>query len=82
MDRTRSSELGLTQRDVSGSLLVALSGSFQTTPNFYLDPRNGVSYNIAVQAPQYNVQSIPDLQSLPVTVSSGIAASLAKGGRA
>jgi multidrug efflux pump subunit AcrB len=71
VDRTRSQELGLTQRDIAGSLLVALSGSFQTTPNFYLDPRNGVSYNIAVQSPQYNVQSVPDLQSLPVTLSSG-----------
>ena len=71
VDRTRSQEVGLTQRDIAGSLLVALSGSFQTTPNFYLDPRNGVSYNIAVQSPQYNVQSIPDLESLPVTLSSG-----------
>ncbi|WP_263349868.1 efflux RND transporter permease subunit [Acidicapsa acidisoli] len=71
VDRTRSEEVGLTQRDIAGSLLVALSGSFQTTPNFYLDPRNGVSYNIAVQSPQYNVQSVPDLQSLPVTLSSG-----------
>jgi multidrug efflux pump subunit AcrB len=71
VDRTRSEEVGLTQRDIASSLLVALSGSFQTTPNFYLDPRNGVSYNIAVQSPQYNVQSVPDLQSLPVTLSSG-----------
>jgi len=69
VDRTRSQVVGLTQRDVATSLLVALSGSFQTTPNFYLDPRNGVSYNIAVQSPQYNVQSVADLQSLPVTVS-------------
>src|SRR5579859_993843 len=69
VDRTRSQEVGLTQRDVASSLLVALSGSFQTTPNFYLDPKNGVSYNIAVQSPQYNIQSVSDLQSLPVTVS-------------
>ena len=73
VDRTRSQELGLTQRDVSGSLLVALSGSFQTTPNFYLDPKNGVSYNIAVQAPQYNIESLPELQSLPVTSASSAA---------
>jgi len=73
VDRTRSQELGLTQRDVSGSLLVALSGSFQTTPNFYLDPKNGVSYNIAVQAPQYNIESLPELQSLPVTSASNAA---------
>jgi multidrug efflux pump subunit AcrB len=71
VDRTRAQELGLTQRDIAGSLLVALSGSFQTTPNFYLDPKNGVSYNIAVQSPQYNIQSVPELQSLPVTLSTG-----------
>jgi multidrug efflux pump subunit AcrB len=71
VDRTRSQEVGLSQKDVATSLLVALSGSFQTTPNFYLDPKNGVSYNIAVQSPQYNIQSIADLQSLPVTLASG-----------
>jgi multidrug efflux pump subunit AcrB len=76
VDRTRSQLVGLTQRDVAGSLLIALSGSFQTTPNFYLDPRNGVSYNIAVQSPQYGLDSIAELQSLPVTVSSGNAASM------
>jgi multidrug efflux pump subunit AcrB len=73
VDRTRTQEVGLTQRDVAGSILVALSGSFQTTPNFYLDPKNGVSYNIAVQSPQYNIQSLPDLESLPVTSSSSTA---------
>jgi len=71
VDRTRSQEVGLTQRDVTNSLLVALSGSFQTTPNFYLDPRNGVTYNIAVQSPQYNIQSLPALQSLPITPTNG-----------
>ncbi len=70
VDRTRSQEIGITQRDVASSLLVALSGSFQTTPNFYLDPKNGISYNIAVQSPQYNIQSLADLQSLPITGSS------------
>jgi multidrug efflux pump subunit AcrB len=73
VDRTRSQEIGLTQRDVATSLLVSLSGSFQTTPNFYLDPRNGVSYSIAVQSPQYNIDSVSALQSLPVTVSTGTA---------
>jgi multidrug efflux pump subunit AcrB len=67
VDRTRSQEVGLTQRDVASSILVALSGSFQTTPNFYLDPKNGVSYNIAVQSPQYGLDSVAGLQSLPVT---------------
>jgi multidrug efflux pump subunit AcrB len=79
VDRTRSQEIGLTQRDVATSLLVALSGSFQTTPNFYLDPKNGVSYNIAVQAPQYGLDSLAGLQSLPVT---GSAASIAAAAQA
>jgi len=70
VDRTRAQAIGFTQRDVAQSVLVALSGSFQTTPSFYLDPRNGVSYNVAVQTPQYRLNSISDLQSLPVTRSS------------
>ncbi len=72
VDRTRASEVGLTQRDVAGGLLVALSGSFQTSPNFYLDPRNNVSYSIAIQSPQYNLDSVPSLQSLPITSASGV----------
>jgi len=74
VDRTRAQSIGLTQRDVAQSLLVALSGSFQTTPSFYLDPRNGVSYNVAVQAPQYKLDSLADLQSLPVTAAANSAA--------
>ncbi len=74
VDRTRAQAIGLTQRDVAQSLLVALSGSFQTTPSFYLDPRNGVSYNVAVQAPQYQLDSLTALRSLPVTVAAGSAA--------
>jgi len=70
VDRTRAQAIGLTQQNVAQSLLVALSGSFQTTPNFYLDPRNGVSYNIAIQSPQYRLDSMTDLQSLPLTGSS------------
>jgi multidrug efflux pump subunit AcrB len=71
VDRTRAEELGLTQQNVAQSMLVALSGSFQTSPNFYLDPRNGVTYNIAIQAPQYRVDAMPDLVSLPITAGSG-----------
>jgi multidrug efflux pump subunit AcrB len=70
VDRTRASAIGLTQQNVAQSLLVALSGSFQTSPSFYLDPRNGVSYNVAVQAPQYRLDSLSALQSLPVTTSA------------
>ena len=77
VDRTRAQELGLTQKDVATGLLVALSGSFQTTPSFYLDPRNGVTYNVAVQAPQYGLSSLTGLQALPITVASGTSSSTA-----
>jgi len=66
VDRTRAQSIGLTQKDVAQSLLVALSGSFQTTPSFYLDPRTGVTYNVAIQAPQYSMDSLTDLENLPV----------------
>jgi multidrug efflux pump subunit AcrB len=69
VDRTRAQAIGFSQRDVAQSLLVALSGSFQTTPSFYLDPHNGVSYNVAVQTPQYRLDTMAELQSLPVTRS-------------
>jgi multidrug efflux pump subunit AcrB len=70
VDRTRAQTIGLTQQNVAQSLLVALSGSFQTAPNFYLDPKNGVTYNVAIQAPQYRLDSLASLQSLPVTGSA------------
>ncbi len=73
VDRTRAQAIGLTQQNVAQSLLVALSGSFQTTPSFYLDPRNGVSYNVAVQTPQYRLDiDVGSFKSLPVTGSSGV----------
>jgi multidrug efflux pump subunit AcrB len=69
VDRTRAQSIGLTQANVAQSVLVSLSGSFQTAPNFYLDPKSGVSYSVAVQAPQYRMDSLADLESLPVTGS-------------
>ncbi len=66
VDRTRAGEVGFTQRDVAQNLLIALSGSFQTAPAFWLDPRTGVSYSIATQTPQYRVDSLQDLQNIPV----------------
>ncbi|MDE3187098.1 MAG: efflux RND transporter permease subunit [Acidobacteriota bacterium] len=76
VDRTRARDIGMTQRDVAQNLLVALSGSFQTSPTFFLDPKNGVSYNVAVQSPQYGVDTMADLKSLPV---NGNASSLPAG---
>jgi multidrug efflux pump subunit AcrB len=83
VDRTRAEAVGLTQRDVAQSILISLSGSFQTAPNFYLDPRNGVSYNIATMTPQYRLDSMAKLQSLPIsgsTAGQGAAAVVASGG--
>ncbi|HWA94689.1 MAG TPA: efflux RND transporter permease subunit [Terracidiphilus sp.] len=73
VDRLRAQDVGMTQADVTQSILVALSGSFQTTPSFYLDPRNGVTYNVAVVAPEYDMNSLSSLKSLPVAGSSGSA---------
>jgi multidrug efflux pump subunit AcrB len=69
VDRSRAQDIGLTQRDVAGSLLVALSGSFQTSPTFWLNPKNGVSYNVATQSPQYTLDTLSDLESVPITAS-------------
>jgi CzcA family heavy metal efflux pump len=67
VDRTKAQQDGLTEHDVATSLLDTLSGSFQTAPMFFLNWQNGVSYNVAAQAPQYDVQSLHELQDLPVT---------------
>jgi multidrug efflux pump subunit AcrB len=67
VDRTKAQQVGFTQRDVASNLLISLSGSFQTTPEFWLDPKTGVSYSIAAQTPQYRVQSLQDLENIPVT---------------
>jgi multidrug efflux pump subunit AcrB len=79
MDRSQAEKVGITASNIAQSVLVSLSGSFQTTPTFFLDPKNGVSYNVAVQAPQYNISSLQDLENLPVhgTSSSQILANLA-----
>ena len=70
VDRTKASQAGLTEQNVANSMLVTLSGSFQTQPTFWLSPQNGVSYAVAVQAPQYSVQSLQDLQSIPIASSA------------
>jgi multidrug efflux pump subunit AcrB len=66
MDRTRINQVGLNAREVAQSVLISLSGSFQTAPNFWLNPKNGVSYPIAIQSPQYRITSVQDLMNTPV----------------
>jgi CzcA family heavy metal efflux pump len=70
VDRTRAQQLGVTQRDVATNLLISLSGSFQTSPTFWLNPKNGVSYSIATQTPQYRVDSLQALENIPITGST------------
>ena len=71
VDRSKASQLGLTERDVANSLLVALSNSFQVTPAFYLSPQNSIVYNLASQAPQYRIQTLDNLLDLPITSVTG-----------
>jgi multidrug efflux pump subunit AcrB len=66
VDRTRAQQVGLQQRDVAQNLLVSLSGSFQTAPTFWLNRENGVTYNVAVQTPEYRVDSLQALMDTPI----------------
>jgi CzcA family heavy metal efflux pump len=71
IERTRVTQVGLTARDVAQSALVSLSGSFQTSPNFWLNPKNAVTYQIAVQSPQYRMTDLRDLMNVPVISQQG-----------
>jgi multidrug efflux pump subunit AcrB len=75
VDRTLASEVGLTQSNVANDLLVSLSSSNQTAPNFWLNPTNGVSYSIYVQSPQYDVGSMGAIENTPVPLESSAATS-------
>jgi CzcA family heavy metal efflux pump len=69
VDRTRAAQVGVTERDVASNLLVSLSGSFQTAPTFWLNPKTGVSYNVSTMTPEYRLESLQDLQTIPVAGS-------------
>ena len=71
IERTRVTQVGLTARDVAQSALVSLSGSFQTTPNFWLNPKNEVTYQMAVQAPQYRMTNLQDILNIPMMSPQG-----------
>ena len=73
VDRTLASITGATQANVANDLLVSLSSSNQTQPNFWLDPRTGVDYSIYVQTPQYNIDNINDLVNTPVVPTAMMA---------
>ncbi len=67
LDRTRAQYAGVSARDVTNSLVVDLAGSSQVAPTFWLNPKNGVSYSIVMQTPQYQVDSLAGLRNLPIT---------------
>ncbi|HEX3754966.1 MAG TPA: efflux RND transporter permease subunit [Rhizomicrobium sp.] len=72
-DRSRMARLGITERDVTNALATALAGTGQTAPNFWLNPKNGVNYNIVAQTPEYSLDSLGALENLPITGASGAA---------
>jgi multidrug efflux pump subunit AcrB len=67
VDRTKAQQGGFSQRDIATGLLISLSGSFQTAPIFFLNQENGVNYSLVTQTPQYAIQSLTDLQNVPVS---------------
>jgi multidrug efflux pump subunit AcrB len=67
VERTKAQELGFSAQNIAQNLLVSLSGSFQTSPTFWVDPKNHVSYQIAVQTPQYRADTLQDLENVPIT---------------
>jgi multidrug efflux pump subunit AcrB len=80
VDRSRISQYGLTERDVTTSLANSLAGTLQTAPVYYLNPGNGVSYPVVAQMPEYRVGSISDLSNIPVTGADGHATGQVLGG--
>jgi len=70
VDRTRAEQIGATQRDVANNMLISLSSSGQSAPNFWLNFKTGVNYQVAVQTPQYRMDSLGALQNTPIVVPS------------
>ena len=71
VDRTRAQYAGVTERDVTNSMVVNLAGSSQVAPTYFLNPENGVSYSIVMQTPQYKMDSLSALKNLPITAGNG-----------
>jgi multidrug efflux pump subunit AcrB len=75
VDRTEASQLGITESQIANALLGALSGSTQTNPNFWVDPKNGVSYTINSQSPQYTINSLDALRAVPILSNTSTSSS-------
>jgi multidrug efflux pump subunit AcrB len=70
VDRVKAGQLGLTQRDVTSSMLISLSGNNQVAPSFWVNPATGISYNVGVQTPQYRIDTLDELLRTPVTAAA------------
>ena len=79
VDRSKASQMGLTQRDVTSSMLISLSGSGTVAPNFWMNWSNGVNYNIGVQTPQYRINSLDALMRTPISPNVGTVATATPG---
>jgi multidrug efflux pump subunit AcrB len=71
VDRTKAQLLGLTEQSVASNMLVSLSGSFQTAPSFWVDPKNGTQYQVATQTPQFRLENLNDLGNTPLSGGIG-----------
>ena len=71
VDRTKAVQSGFTPMNVASDLLVSLSGSFQVTPSYWLDPRSGITYSVVAQTPQYAESSLSDLENIPIDPQNG-----------
>jgi multidrug efflux pump subunit AcrB len=67
VDRTKAQLVGLTEQSVASNMLVSLSGSFQTAPSFWVDPKSGTQYQVAAQTPQYRLENLNDLGNTPLS---------------
>jgi multidrug efflux pump subunit AcrB len=70
VDRSRAQTIGLTESNVANSMLYALSGSGTASPNYWLNPANGVNYSVVVQTPQYQINSVDALRDIPITAGA------------
>ncbi|HVS36197.1 MAG TPA: efflux RND transporter permease subunit [Gemmataceae bacterium] len=82
VDRIEASQLGLTENDVANNLLVSLSSTYQVSPNYWVNPQNRVNYRVAVQTPDWHMNSVAALESTPIIVNIGAAGATNAGGTA
>jgi multidrug efflux pump subunit AcrB len=79
IDRVRANQMGFTQKDIAANVLISLSSSFQTAPSFWVNPANGVNYNVAIMTPPTKMRKIDDILSMPLTPSSSSSSSSIEG---